>query len=167
MKRLAAALLLASMVILALGCASADSLVQPRVFKEPGWSQNAEGNWIYKEQFPFTEYEQPLYGYCTRQKVNVRCVPDNPYRKLGQLIIGAPYTILGDCADTYLCDTLVGQGWIPKAYVELLGSREEYETLRRNRPGKYHPGEKDSGGKKKTRPTPDKPAPEPAEEYPT
>jgi hypothetical protein len=90
--------------------------------------------WIYKVQNPFTEYEKPRYGYCTRHKVNVRKVPDVTWRKWGQLIEGAPLIMLGECMDTYLCDTAFGQGWIPKDYIEFLENEDEYWNYRT-----YHP----------------------------
>lgn len=122
------------------------SMVNPKVFKEPGWSKNEEKIWIYKAEYPFTEYETPQYGYCTAHKVNVRKVPDITWRKWGQLIEGAPLIILGDCMDTFLCDTAFGQGWIPKGYIEFLESEEDYYNYRTYHPSIFNSGGKDNDG---------------------
>ena len=157
MKRILSILILSVLLLSAVfAYAASESLVNPKVFKEHGWAQNGQQVWVYKEKFPFTEYEEPLYGCTARQKVNVRRVPDNPYRKIGQLVIGAPFTILGDCADTWLIDTTFGQGWIPKTYAEQIGA-EEYETLKKKRPPTYRQPDPPTGGRKRQEPTPTDP----------
>ena len=142
MKKIVCMLLLAALLLATAAAAMGDSMVNPKVFKEPGWSQNSEKVWIYKVQNPFTEYEKPRYGYCTRHKVNVRKVPDVTWRKWGQLIEGAPLIMLGECMDTYLCDTAFGQGWIPKDYIEFLENEDEYWNYRTYHPSifNYDPG---------------------------
>ena len=130
------------------------SMINPKVFKEPGWTRNAEKAWVYKREYPFTPYEEPQYGYCTANKVTVRKVPDITWRKLGYLIEGAPFIILGECTceDTLLCDTAHGQGWIPRRYLELLSGEEEYNDYKGGHPSTWNKDELDPPVKKDNNP---------------
>ena len=141
MKRILSVLVLAAL-LLALTTAYADtmSMINPKVFKEPGWGRNAEKIWIYKRQYAFTPYDEPQYGFCTANKVTVRKVPDVTFRKLGYLIEGAPLIILGECEceNTLLCDTVHGQGWIPKRYIDLLSGEDEYNDYKDGNPSTWN-----------------------------
>lgn len=138
------------------------SMINPKVFKEPGWARNAEKVWMYKHQHPFTPFEEPQYGFCTANKVTVRKVPDVTFRKLGYLIEGAPFIILGACTceDTLLCDTAFGQGWIPRKYIEPLSGEDEYNDYKQWHPSTWNKEQEQDGGGKKGKPGIDYPWPD-------
>ena len=163
MKKLLIALLSVVLLLISVSAfASTESLVNPKVFREPGWARNAEKTWMYKRQYAFTPYEEPQYGFCTANKVTVRKVPDITFRKLGYLIEGAPFIILGacECEDTLLCDTAHGQGWIPRRYVEPLSGEDEYNDYKVNNPSNWNKEKEHDGGGKKGRPGIDYPWPD-------
>ncbi len=83
--------------------------------------------------------EYPVYGACTGVKVNVRESPDEMYPSRGQLIRRAPVVVLGEEGNTYLCSTWVGEGYVPKQYIELFEdmTASEYETYCSEHPNVY------------------------------
>lgn len=83
--------------------------------------------------------EYPVYACCTGTKVNVRKSPDEMYPSRGQLIKRAPITVLGEEGTAYLCDTWVGQGYVPKQYVQLFEgmTAEEFAVYKSEHPNEY------------------------------
>jgi hypothetical protein len=83
--------------------------------------------------------EYPVYGCCTGTKVNVRKSPDEMYPSLGQLIKRAPIVILGEEGTAYRCSTWVGEGYVPKQYVQLFEgmTAEQFETYKSEHPNEY------------------------------